>query len=492
MELNLFKPRRSNGTDSPESTPAVAILGAGVAGLAAAYELSRLDPDMPIAIVEQADRPGGMAQTLTWQGCRLDLGPHRFYTEIPEIDEFVKRIAAGRMLRVKRQSRMWLKGRWLSYPVRPHQVPQALGFGEAFRVGTSALATFLFPPQSQPETYSEYMRKYYGERLSNLLFEPYALKVWGVPPEQLAAETAIIRLRGDTIWHALWDSIRGNAETYVKEFWYPTHGIGGIADGLLEKLRETNTTILLNSELEELTLDPESNRVIMLSIRQEGIKHELAVDAVISTIPLPILTQFLGNALSIQAHAASSQLNYRSLILLYLFFDRDLQINDTWLYVPELDIPFSRISLPGQFDPGCVPSCKTVLTVELPCRFNDERWCDTDHTLEELVTPHLCKMGLVPGKPDHVLAVRLRWGYPTYELDTRRNLQLLFEELATIPNLIATGRQGLFRHNNLDQSIHMGLLAGRQVGRLNERAVASISSDWYANVSQFDSYRIVD
>ncbi len=468
------------------------IVGAGVAGLSAAYELARLQPGMKITVLEKDAHVGGMARTLEWEGCRLDLGPHRFYTELPEVDELVHRCAAQQMLRVERRSRMWLRERWLAYPVRPLEVSTALGWKQAFRVGMSAVKAGLLRPQEPMETYAEYVRAYYGQALAEMLFEPYAEKVWGVSPQTLAAETAVVRLRGDNIWHAFWDSFRGKGETYVKEFGYPYGGIGAIADGLREKAQQAGVEILCGAEVESLEVDEETGNVTSLRYRCDGSHREVEADSVISTLPLPSLCQRMGTKIEREALRRSEGLRFRSLVLLFLRFARDLQVQDTWLYFPEAEVPFSRVSLPHNFEPSCVPEGETVLLVELPCDFNDERWGATDRQLVESISPHLEETQLARGEMDAFLTARLRWGYPIYALDTQKILREVYSGLSAFPNLISTGRQGLFRHNNLDQSIQMGLLAARCLDRFAGDPNGNPAERWYSEVSQFDSYRIVD
>ncbi len=493
MSKNVLHQQPSLADGPEDDQPLhVVILGGGVAGLAAAFELSMIAPDTEITILESEERTGGLAQTIEWAGCQLDLGPHRFYTEIKEAGELVQRICAQQLIRVKRKSRMWLRERWLTYPVRPHEVLGALGWKQAFRAGCSALQVLKRNTEQPPQTYSEYIRAYYGEELSRLLFEPYAKKVWGIEPYELSAETAILRLRGDNIWHSLWDSIKGGGETYVKEFLYPVGGIGAIADGLEQRIRTSGVRIHTGIQIQKLLADEDDGSIHRIVYNKDGARRSLDCDAVISTVPLPSLSNLLENELSEVAHAACHKLEYRSLILLFLLYERDLDIKDTWLYFPEAEVPFSRLSLAGNFETSCVPQGHTVITIELPCTFNDEHWQSPDQHLADFAAPFLEKTGLVRGTADEIMAVRLRWGYPTYTLHTKKALSKIYDELGKFPNLISTGRQGLFRHNNLDQSIHMGLLAARHVGRLLNGEGAGEAKDWYAQVSQFDAYRIVD
>ena len=239
-------------------------------------------------------------------------------------------------------------------------------------------------------------------------------------------------------------------------------------------------------------MDEETGNVTSLRYRCDGSHREVEADSVISTLPLPSLCQRMGTKIEREALRRSEGLRFRSLVLLFLRFARDLQVQDTWLYFPEAEVPFSRVSLPHNFEPSCVPEGETVLLVELPCDFNDERWGATDRQLVESISPHLEETQLARGEMDAFLTARLRWGYPIYALDTQKILREVYSGLSAFPNLISTGRQGLFRHNNLDQSIQMGLLAARCLDRFAGDPNGNPAERWYSEVSQFDSYRIVD
>lgn len=460
----------------------VVIVGAGIAGLAAAWKLQQERPDDEVVIIEQEGVIGGLAKSVDWNGYRLDLGPHRFHTEIPEIKEFVHAFCEKEMVKVNRSSRMWINGRYIPYPIKALPTFLALGPFNSLAYGLSAMGVF-FNGGGEAASYEDYVSRYYGTKLYKTIFAPFARKVWGIDPRQIAAETAKVRLRGETIWHSLLDGLLSRQETYVAEFLYPRNGIGEIAEKFAQQIISRGGAIYLNAEVTSLqSSDNQITQVITLSNDEQMASM---CDIVVSTVPLPKLAQLIEADDSVIKAAQS--LNYRSIVLLYLMYDQKISIEDTWLYYPEEHVRFTRASVPDNFNPHKTYENKTCFCVEFTCEFDDETWNADPTVLAEHAAQVLHTSGLTPEKPAQVKAIHIKEGYPVYHTGYKENLEQVLTACAQHKNLLTTGRQGLFRHNNIDQSIQMGLFAAEQLAQ-----DAINFDDWYQNTSQFNDYRIVD
>jgi protoporphyrinogen oxidase len=178
------------------------VLGAGVAGLAAAHYLSR-SSRQAVIVLEREERVGGLASTLDWEGCRIDLGPHRIYTLLPEIERFILDLLGDEVLRVRRQSSMFLRGRYLRYPVSFGEILKTLGFACAARIGlgyAGSLLSFWKRLSRSEESYADYISSRFGGYLYRLLFQDYAIKVWQEDPSNLSADMARVRLAAPSLW----------------------------------------------------------------------------------------------------------------------------------------------------------------------------------------------------------------------------------------------------------------------------------------------------
>ena len=385
------------------------IMGAGIAGLATAWKLLQERPDDEVVILEREGVIGGLAKSVDWNGYRLDLGPHRFHTEIPEIKEFVRSFCEEQMVKVKRSSRMWINGRYIPYPIKALPTFQALGPINSVTFGLSALGVFIQGGE-EAQSYEDYVSRYYGVKLYEAIFAPFARKVWGIEPNQIAAETARVRLRGESIWHSLLDGLLSKQETYVAQFLYPKNGIGEIAEKFADEITQRGGRFCLNQDVSRLNLT-ESGVSEVIASGPDG-ERSYPCDVVVSTVPLPNLVDLIKAEESIKNAAES--LNYRAIVLVYLMYDQKIPIEDTWLYYPEEDVQFTRVSVPDNFNPHKTYENKTCFCVEFTCDFDDETWNIAPEKLAEHAADVLHSSGLTPPQPSQVKAIHIKEGYPIY------------------------------------------------------------------------------
>lgn len=467
-----------------KSTQRIVILGAGAAGLSAAWKLLRENPALNVTIIERESQPGGLARSLEWKGHTLDLGPHRFFTEIPEIRQFIKTFCEESLSQVKRVSRMYLNGKYIPYPIKPLPTLQALGLKESASFFLSALE-ILWKGKNNPVSYEEYVIGYYGEKLYRRIFQPFAEKVWGLHANRITAETARVRLRGENIWHALKDGLLSKQETYVDRFLYPLNGIGEIAQKFANEISEMGGRIFYNHRLGSVHLK-HHGRISEIEAKGPNYTMRLSCDVLINTIPLPHLIGHIQTQISKDVYSAAASLQYRGVVLLYLEYEEESHIDDTWLYYPEEHVPFSRIYVPGNFIPQKKQAGKTCLCIEFPCDVDSELWKTDAKELASLTDDILLPSGLLHTRSVDALAVRIPEGYPLYEIGYEQHVIKVLGYLRSFGNCITAGRQGLFRHNNMDQALQMGILAAEHILQ-NENVDL-----WYDRVSRFNDYRIVD
>ena len=458
------------------------IIGAGIAGLATAWKLLQLRPEEDVVIIEREDAVGGLAKSIDWNGYRLDLGPHRFHTEIPEIKEFVRSFCEEQMVRVKRSSRMWIKGRYIPYPIKALPTFQALGPVNSFLFGLSAFNVF-FQRGCEAKSYEEYVSRYYGARLYEAIFAPFARKVWGIDPNQIAADAARVRLRGESIWHSLLDGLFSKQETYVAQFLYPQNGIGEIAEKFAAEIAGRGGKFCLNQTVTGFNQNENGITKVVTSGPDGEAIHPC--DVVVSTIPLPHLARLI--CADQAALDAAQTLAFRAVVLIYLMYDEKLPIQDTWLYYPEEHVRFTRASVPDNFNPHKSYENKTCICVEFTSDYDDKTWNAPPEQLASHAAEVLHTSGLTPGAPVENKAVYIKEGYPVYHTDYEDNLSIVLNAAAKRKNLLTTGRQGLFRHNNIYQSIQMGLHAAQH---LKDDAINLDA--WYQNTDRYKDYRIVD
>lgn len=463
----------------------VLILGAGMTGLATAWKLLQSPSDSRIILIERDTVPGGLAKSIPWNGFHLDLGPHRFHTEISEIKDFINTFCEACMLRVPRHSRMYINGQYIPYPISPLKTFKALGLAQTLSFAASAFGVLLKGGAKNSASYEDYVVDYYGRSLYESIFKPFAEKVWGIPPSRIAAEAARVRLRGDSIWHALKDSLSSSEETYVAEFLYPPNGIGQIAQQFAQEVEARGGKILYRHTVKKV--HHQNGKICDVVLESPQGEQVLECDILVNTLPLPGFTAMLEPEPPQEVLASAQSLHYRALVLLYLLFDREYPIKDTWLYYPEEHVPFTRISVPGNFVPTRDKTGQTCFCLEFTCEIDDTIWNAEINELSSQAVRIMQKSGLVDREPVDALAIHIRDGYPVYHVEYEQSLNTVLNFLRGRQNCLTVGRQGLFRHNNIDQAIQMGLHAANHIQQNQQNF-----QPWYDSVDRYKDYRIVD
>ena len=203
------------------------ILGAGPAGLTAAYELSNLGT--PCLVLEQDAVVGGLARTVEYKGFRFDIGGHRFYTKVSLVQQIWRDVLGDDLLTCKRLSRIYYKSRFFQYPLEPFDAIRGLGVTEALRCGLSFVRSQLFPTLPERD-FATWVSNRFGRRLFETFFESFTEKVWGMECRKIAAEWAAQRIQDLSLWSLLRDTLLQRSDkktkTLVKEFQYPRLGRG--------------------------------------------------------------------------------------------------------------------------------------------------------------------------------------------------------------------------------------------------------------------------
>jgi len=444
----------------------VTILGAGLAGLSAAWCLARLGH--PVRVIEREDCAGGMAMTIKRGEYCFDLGPHRFYTEDQQVLNLVKRLLGEELLVHERTSRVRLNGRFLDYP------PNVANLVRCLEPKTSVQCLLDYFSSSwnrngkhrEEADFQSWVINRFGKHLYDIYFGPYTEKVWGISPKFLAAELARRRITvpnlGDVLMRLMFSS-NGDQNPYVTRFWYPKTGIGSIAERLVEDIIDRNGEILFGHKVEQIHL--ENEQVIGLEVNGENGTKFIPCQWVLSTLPLPFLIESINPSQPMLSEQVNN-ISYRALIFVFLTINGDQIGKDHWLYFPQKDYIFNRVSEPLTFSPTHAPKGKTSLCIEITCKEGDELWDLPVEELYEQVIRDLTKAGLIDSEQvEGLFSYRFPWGYPIYTVNYARYLNRLLEYVDEIDNLVTFGRQGAFDYSNMSESIASGLKTAELISK---------------------------
>lgn len=443
----------------------VVVLGGGATGMTAAHALC--DQGHEVTVLEREDRPGGLCGTLERRGFRFDLGGHRFLSRSSELAGLVRSLVGEDLLLRTRSSVVLNGGKRYRYPLELDDVLRQGGL----RRGAAMLASYVSErlKPSQPEhSFEEWVTKRFGRVLYDSFFGPYTEKLWGIPPSQISADWAAQRISllslGD-VGLRLLGLRRGGARTYARRYLYPRLGIGQIFERMAEETALRGGVLQLGARVVSLT--QRRGKVVSVGwVDAQGQAHERGCDAVISTIPLPLVARMLAKqGLPRALEGAATRLRFRGIRLMNILLDQPQVSPHTWMYVSEPRYLAARIQEPRQRSPHMAPTGQTSLMLEIPCEVGGPVWSAPDAELYARCLEDLRHLGFpdIGTRTLDYFSSYVEEGYPVYHLDYQRDRQALLGFVGERDDLVSCGRQGAFRYIFMDTAMEMGLAAARRV-----------------------------
>ncbi len=442
------------------------VIGAGPAGLTAAHELAK--KGVRSLVLESDAVVGGLSRTSRHRGYGFDIGGHRFFTKVPYVRELWEEILGEEFLLRPRLSRIYYRGRFFDYPLKPANALLGLGPLEALRIGASWLRAQLLPDREE-RTFEQWVSNRFGHRLFEIFFKSYTEKVWGIPCREISADWARQRIKNLDLAAALKSALlssarRGNAITSLIEmFHYPRHGPGQMWEACAERLAERGTKIVLGARVTGIR--HEGGCAVAVRIREAGAEYTIPAEHVISSLPVRELVRCLEPAPPAGVIAAAERLRYRDFLTVGLIVAREDLFPDNWIYIHSDEVRVGRIQNYGNWSPDMVPEPgHSALGLEYFVNEGDELWSMSDAELIALGSRECERLGLVSAA-DVVdgTVIRMRKAYPVYDASYTEAMATIRSWLAGIPNLQSIGRNGQHRYNNQDHSMLTGVYAARNV-----------------------------
>jgi protoporphyrinogen oxidase len=446
----------------------VIIIGAGPAGLTAAVELCRRG--WPVTVCEQDALVGGIARTETYQGYHFDIGGHRFFTKIGEVEKLWCDLLGDDFLTRPRVSRIYYGGKFYNYPLKAFNALFNLGLVTSFQVLVSYAQSKLFP-YPREDTFEEWVSNRFGKRLYQIFFKTYTEKVWGIPCSELGAEFAAQRIHGLSlpvaVWNALFGPRRGKevVKTLIEQFQYPRLGPGMMWRKAADFVEAHGGRVEV--ETAAVRLCHTGGRVTHVVVRHlaTGLEASRPVESVISSMPLSELIAKLDPPAPPEVLAAAAGLSYRDFISVVLIVDHPDLFPDNWIYIHSPGVKVGRIQNFKNWSPDMVPDpSKTSLGLEYFCTEGDDVWQLTDAALLDLGQRETVQLGLLKGAAVvGGTVVRQRKAYPIYNATYAAYVNTMRQYLEGFQNLQTVGRNGLHKYNNQDHSMLTAMLAVRNL-----------------------------
>ncbi len=452
-----------------DKIPHIAVLGAGPAGVGAAFWLTR-SGRARVTILEQRDLPGGNAGSFEVEGIRVDFGSHRLHPSCdPEILAELRGLLGEDLLDRPRHGRIHLLGRWIHFPLKPLDLALNLPPSFAFRAAWDSFLPSSSRTSPKEENFATVLEQGLGRTFCREFYFPFARKLWGLEPHQLSATQARRRVSANSpakLLGRLLGAVPGLKRPGKGRFFYPRRGYGQISDSLLEAAQNKGANVLLGSRVQSIEGQAQSRTVVF---ERGGEVERIHADQVWSTLPVTFLVKALQGQVPPAVQEAASAISFRGMILIYVTLSVDRFSEYDAHYFPAEEIPISRMSEPKNYSRVTEPSDRTVLCAELPCDAGSTYWRMTDAELGDLVLESLARAGLkVTASVLSVVTRRLGQAYPVYSLGYEDHLATVEDWLDQFDGLLTFGRQGLFAHDNTHHVLYMASAAVQCLGKDGE------------------------
>jgi protoporphyrinogen oxidase len=451
----------------------VAIIGAGPAGLTAAYLLSKNDVSVTVLEADPV-YVGGISRTATYQGFHFDIGGHRFFSKSKEVNDLWNELLPDDMLERPRSSRIFYGGKFFAYPLKPFEALVKLGVVRSFLCVVSWLKARLFPVHN-PRNFEDWVSNQFGKKLFNTFFKSYTEKVWGMNCRDISADWAAQRIKGLSLGSAIRTALFPQRQpkdsskvikTLINSFKYPRRGPGMMWEACAAKTKELGGAVEMGCRVTRCEYDEDNGAWLTTYCDKKGIEHTLESEHVISSAPMRELINGLTPAVSERAKRAANSLKYRDFLTVMLILKNRDAFHDNWIYIHDPSVKVGRIQNFRSWSPEMVPDPdKACYGLEYFCFEHDGLWDSKDEELIELAKRELMQIGLArEGDVLDGTVVRQKKAYPVYDDEYASHVAVVRDELESrYPNLHLVGRNGMHKYNNQDHAMMTAMLCAENI-----------------------------
>ena len=437
------------------------IIGAGPAGLTAAYELS--ESNNKVLLIEKKSQVGGLAETKVFGSYRYDIGPHRFYTKNEEVYKLFLEMLGSDAVEVDRKTRILFNNSYFDYPLTPLNALFGLGLAESVVIGFSYLFARVksYFSISKINNFEDWVVDKFGKKLFNNFFKNYTEKVWGIDCKDIGSDWAAQRIKGlslsTAIKFALFPNSKKRPKTLVDKFYYPRLGAGMLWEKFEEIIEKQNVPVLKNSNV--ISIDNKKDSVIVTYLKDE---KEVTVEskAVFFSNPLLEFLKIFNNQVPKEVQNAAESLEYRNHISVHLTVDKKL-FDDNWIYVHSPNLNLARIADFTNFSPHMSRENEYPLTLEYFCYESEDIWQQNNKEIIDFAISELKAIFKSSYNIVHSEVTRNAKAYPVIRTGFEDKIEIIKTWLKTQEKITAIGRSGMFKYNNQDHAMATGMYAAR-------------------------------
>ena len=452
----------------------VAVIGAGPAGLTAAYELTKAGKSVTV-IEKDPTYVGGISRTVEHEGYRFDIGGHRFFSKSREVVDLWNEILPDDFIERPRSSRIYYDGKMYSYPLRAFEALSNLGLWRS-AMCMASYARWQVAPKKDVQSFRDWVVNQFGERLFNIFFKTYTEKVWGMDCDDISADWAAQRIKGLSLGAAVFDGVKRSlnlnkkpndgmaAKSLLETFRYPRLGPGMMWEAARDHVENGGNRVLMGHEFMRLDHDEATQRWRVAVKRKDGETVIINAAHVVSSAPMRELATRIHPMP--QSMPQAMDLKYRDFLTVALMVRSEDLFPDNWIYIHDPHVKVGRIQNFRSWSPELIPhEDMACVGLEYFCFEGDGLWCTEDGDLVELAKRELAQLGLcAPEMVEGGVVVRQEKAYPVYDDAYAANVEAMRAELdERYPTLHLVGRNGMHKYNNQDHAMMTAMLTAKNI-----------------------------
>lgn len=450
----------------------VIIIGAGPAGLTAAYELLKKSNKYEVIVLEEMNQVGGISKTVNYNGNRMDLGGHRFFTKNARVQQFWESILPvnKKFLIRKRVSRIYYLNHFFDYPISlKKETIKNLGFIRTIKVGFSYIKSTIF--KKKEDNLENFYINRFGKKLYNMFFENYTEKLWGRHPKNISADWGAQRVKGLSIKAVIKDmfiktfnikkDLKKQETSLIDQFLYPKYGPGQLWETVEEDIEKMGGTILKNHKVTKINI--KNNKIISLVCKTEKKEKLIDGNIFISSMPIKDFITNIDGTVPTNILNIAKNLPYRDFMTVGLLLkkiklknkEKENLIPDCWIYIQDSNVKLGRLQIFNNWSPYMLknPEKEIFIGLEYFCNENDKYWNMSDEEFIKFAINELEKINIIDAN-DVIEShrIKVKKAYPAY-FDTYNKINEVIMYLNKFENLYCIGRNGQHRYNNMDHSM---------------------------------------
>ena len=484
----------------------ILILGAGPAGLTAAYELASKSDKFKIIVLDKNNCVGGMCRSLKYKNNYMDIGGHRYFTKFNKIKKWWLNILPLQtapakddillsrnldllsnnnadpekidkvMLKRFRYTRIFYLNKFFDYPVKLNFTTfKGLGLTRMGKIFFSYVHAKIFPIKPE-KTAEDFLTNSFGKELYSTFFKNYTEKLWGIQCDKISAEWGKERIRGIKFWETVLSFLRSlfpRKDTFPDDFLYPKLGPGQIWEEVAKSITEMGVEIRLNSTIGKIITN--KSKIIKIETTENGKKRTIDADYVISSLAIQDLINMMNDVPKTVQETAEGLVyrNFRSaaILLKKLKLKNKTSIKsinnllpDTWIYIQENNVKMGRMQIFNNWSPYLPENSDNVwIAFEYFCSDSDDIWLLSDKEFEKLAIDEGVKIGIIDTADVlDATSAKIEKAYPAY-FGSYNNFDTIKEYSDSIKNLYLIGRNGMHKYINIDHAMLSGMEAAKNI-----------------------------